>query len=368
MSGRRLGAAAVLVLAGAGAFMLPQTGTSGMSSAAALSCDATSGLVFGSGPIRAPMPGAFTITSEYGARDFRGAEFHAGLDFATSAPVPVLAITAGTVTFAGPAGSAGNMVVIDHGNTVTTRSMHLASIAVRQGQAVAAGHVLGVEGTTGDSTGLHLHLEIKVVGATVNPRDWLTRAGVPLPSTGGWTTAAGAVTAAAPGTAHAQAPTGCSAAAVGLKSEAVPAAFAPWVMKAGTVCATVPAAIIAAQIETESGWNPRAVSAKGAQGPSQFMPGTWAAYGRDDDGNGTASPFDVGDAVMAQARYDCAIATLVGSVPGDRLDNTLAGYNAGPGAVLASGGIPSYAETRDYVARIKTLAASKYGAGGTAPR
>lgn len=366
MSVRRLGAAAVLVLAGAGAFALPQTGTPGMSSAAALTCDATSGLVLGTGAIRAPMTGSFTITSEYGVRDFggRGAEFHAGLDFATSAPVPVVAIAAGTVTFAGAAGNAGNMVVIDHGNTVTTRSMHLASIAVRQGQAVAAGQVLGIEGTTGDSTGLHLHLEIKVNGATVDPRDWLTRAGVPIPPTGGWSTAAGASNPAH-GTAAGHTPTGCNAVAAGLKTEAIPAAFAPWVTKAGSICPTVPAAIIAAQIETESGWNPQAVSDKGAQGPSQFMPGTWAAYGRDDDANGVASPFDIGDAVMAQGRYDCAIAALLDSVPGDRLDLTLAGYNAGPGAVLAAGGIPAYAETRNYVAKIKTLAATKYAAGGS---
>ena len=168
--------------------------------------------MLGTGAIRAPMTGSFTITSEYGVRDFggRGAEFHAGLDFATSAPVPVVAIAAGTVTFAGAAGNAGNMVVIDHGNTVTTRSMHLASIAVRQGQAVAAGHVLGIEGTTGYSTGLHLHLEIKVNGATVDPRDWLTRAGVPMPPTGGGSTAAGASNPAH-GTAAGHTPTGGNA-------------------------------------------------------------------------------------------------------------------------------------------------------------
>lgn len=132
----------------------------------------------------------------------------------------------------------------------------------------------------------------------------------------------------------------------------------------GTVCPTVPASIIAAQIETESGWNLRAISNKGAQGPSQFMPGTWAAYRRDEDSNGTASPFDIVDAVMAQARYDCAVTKTIETVPGDRLDLTLAGYNAGPGAVLAYAGIPPYGETRAYVTKIRTLAATKYAAAG----
>ena len=118
---------------------------------------------------------------------------------------------------------------------------------------------------------------------------------------------------------------------------------------------------IAAQIDAESGWNPRAVSPAGAQGLSQFMPGTWAAYGRDDDGNGRVSPYDAGDAIMAQARYDCEIAaSLRGVVAGDLLDLTLAGYNAGPGAVMLHGGVPPYAETRAYVAKIRGLASGKY--------
>lgn len=363
MNGRRWSAAAVLVACGGGAFLLPQTGTPGASSAAAATCDATSGIVPAStGAVRAPITGAFTVTSEFGPRNFggRGAEMHNGIDLATSAPAPIVAMTGGTVTFAGPAGNAGNMVTVDHGNGVASVSMHLASIAVRQGQPVAAGQTLGIEGNTGDSTGMHLHFEVRVNGAPTNPRDWLAKAGVILPAQGGWATAAGASTT--PSAARAgQPPTGCHPTDIGVKDGTIPAGFASWITKASTVCPIITAPVLAAQIDAESGWNPRATSPVGAQGPSQFMPGTWAAYGRDDDGNGVASPFDIGDAVMAQARYDCAISKQLENVPGDRLDNTLAGYNAGPGAVIAHGGVPPYAETRAYVAKIKSLAVSKYG-------
>ena len=152
-----------------------------------------------------------------------------------------------------------------------------------------------------------------------------------------------------------------------LNASRVTREFLPWVIKAGTVCEAVPSSLVAAQIEAESSWNPRAVSQAGAQGASQFMPGTWAAYGRDDDGNGSASPFDIGDAVLAQARYNCAIAAALRDlVPGDPTDLLLAGYNAGPGAVLMYRGIPPYAETRDYVARIRSLARTTYAAVDTA--
>lgn len=144
-------------------------------------------------------------------------------------------------------------------------------------------------------------------------------------------------------------------------NQAVPAAFAPWVLKAGSLCPEFPPAIIAAQIDAESSWNVTAVSPVGAQGPAQFMPGTWSAWGRDDDGNGTASPFDIGDAVMAQGRYDCYLAERVRPLGGDTTGLALAAYNAGLGAVLQYHGIPPYPETQQYVPRILALAA-KYAA------
>jgi cell wall-associated NlpC family hydrolase len=114
--------------------------------------------------------------------------------------------------------------------------------------------------------------------------------------------------------------------------------------------------VLAAQLYQESGFNTNAVSPVGARGIAQFMPATWAAHGRDENGDGKADPFDVQDAIPAAARYDAAIADQVAAVPGDRVANMLAAYNAGPGAVLKYQGVPPYAETQSYVQRITDLA------------
>ena len=114
--------------------------------------------------------------------------------------------------------------------------------------------------------------------------------------------------------------------------------------------------VLAAQLYQESGFDPRAVSHAGARGVAQFMPATWAAHGRDENGDGTADPFDPEDAIPAAARYDAAVAAAVASVPGDRTSLMLAAYNAGPAAVLQYQGIPPYQETQAYVRRILDLA------------
>ena len=146
----------------------------------------------------------------------------------------------------------------------------------------------------------------------------------------------------------------------------VPAAFEPWIRKAGALCPQIGSALLAAQLEQESRFQTGAVSGSGAQGPAQFMPGTWPSWGKDDDGNGKVSPYDVGDAVMAQGRYMCAIAKNVDAAvdsgrvktdyPGGRKALYLAGYNAGEGAVIGAGGMPSggdySAQTRPYADKI----------------
>lgn len=152
----------------------------------------------------------------------------------------------------------------------------------------------------------------------------------------------------------------------------VPPEYLPWVLKAGSMCPQITAPVIAAQIEAESAWINGRTSPAGAQGLSQFMPGTWTTWGRDDDGNGRVDPFDPGDAIMAQGRYDCALAEDVegykarGRASGPTLDLTLAAYNAGPGAVLEYGGIPPYQETQGYVVKIKSFMA-KYTAISSGP-
>jgi hypothetical protein len=127
---------------------------------------------------------------------------------------------------------------------------------------------------------------------------------------------------------------------------------------ASTGCPALTESLLAAQLKQESNFSPRAVSSAGAQGIAQFMPGTWPGWGRDENGNGVASPFEPEDAIPAAARYDCGLAAQIASVSGDGAALMLAAYNAGPGAVLGFGGIPPFEETQNYVQVILALAAS----------
>ncbi|MFE3688188.1 NlpC/P60 family protein [Streptomyces sp. NPDC059095] len=140
----------------------------------------------------------------------------------------------------------------------------------------------------------------------------------------------------------------------------VPAEFRPWILKASAACThrELSPALLAAQIEAESGFSTSrsTVSSTGALGPAQFMPGTWATWGRDDDGNGDTSPWDIGDAVMSQGRFMCSLIgdAKASGIPGDVRALALAGYNAGWYAVTHAHppGIPPFAETQDYVKKI----------------
>jgi len=149
-----------------------------------------------------------------------------------------------------------------------------------------------------------------------------------------------------------------------LRTAVIPPQYVPWVQRAGEECPDITPPVIAAQIQEESGWVPDVVSPKGALGIAQFLPGTFATWGRDDDGTGNVSPFNPADEIMAQGRYDCALAAQMttlraqGVVSGSVLDLTLAAYNAGPGKVELAGGPPSY--TASYYQQIESLAAGRY--------
>jgi cell wall-associated NlpC family hydrolase len=153
----------------------------------------------------------------------------------------------------------------------------------------------------------------------------------------------------------------------------IPAGYQTWVLQAGRQCGQIVAPLIAAQLDVESSWNPNAVSPSGAQGLAQFMPGTWPSWGRDDDGNGRASPFDPGDAIMAQARYMCYLVdqttrlVQAGRVVGDPGDLALAAYNAGLQAVIDSRGIPPFPDTQAYVPTIRALQATYTATADTTP-
>ena len=155
----------------------------------------------------------------------------------------------------------------------------------------------------------------------------------------------------------------------------VPGEYQGVVLKAGSICPEITPPLIAAQIEAESNWNPKAGSHAGAQGMAQFMPATWASAGKDGDGDGKADILNPADAIYSQGVYMCSLASEVkerisaGKLKGDVPQLALAAYNAGMGAIDAAGGIPQYAETQNYVPKImglmaKYTAASSVGGGG----
>jgi murein DD-endopeptidase MepM/ murein hydrolase activator NlpD len=154
------------------------------------------------------------------------------------------------------------------------------------------------------------------------------------------------------------APAGASSGGAGLRPGAVPAAYLPALLRAAQTCPAITAPLLAAQLDAESGWNPRALSPTGAGGLAQFMPGTWASEGLDGDGDGIRDPFDPADAIASQASFMCrllAAVTADAHLIGDPIDLALAAYNAGLGAVRRYHGIPPYPETRGYIHRIRTL-------------
>lgn len=149
-------------------------------------------------------------------------------------------------------------------------------------------------------------------------------------------------------------------------SPAVPAQWAGLVAQASAESG-LPTSVLAAQLDVESAWNPRAVSPAGAQGLAQFMPGTWATWGGDFDGDGDASAFDPEDAIIAQGRFMGRLFAEAsgGSIAGDPIDLALAGYNAGWGAVRSAQGIPPFPETQEYVRRVRLLASTTYAPSGS---
>lgn len=132
----------------------------------------------------APPP-PLRLSSHYGARrdPVNGRQrFHAGIDIPGAAGSPVFASAAGVVTFAGNAGGYGRMVEIDHGDGMRTRYAHLARLLVRSGLQVAQGAVVGRMGSTGRSTGTHLHFEVRRDGGPVDPLALLSSAPRPPPA------------------------------------------------------------------------------------------------------------------------------------------------------------------------------------------
>jgi len=119
------------------------------------------------------------LSSPYGKRTdpFNGkTEFHPGIDFAGKLGTKIMAVASGVVTWAGSRYGYGNMVEIDHGNGYSTRYGHAEKLLVKVGQTVKKGQPIALMGSTGRSTGPHVHFEVRIHGRTVNPARFLKTA------------------------------------------------------------------------------------------------------------------------------------------------------------------------------------------------
>ena len=129
----------------------------------------------GKGMLAVPIPGA-RITSVFGPRMhpiYQELRTHDGIDMAAGTGTPIRAAADGVVIYAGPRGGYGNATVIDHGNSLATLYAHQSAVGVSVGQRVVRNQVVGAVGSTGFSTGPHLHFEVRVQGVPVDPMRYL---------------------------------------------------------------------------------------------------------------------------------------------------------------------------------------------------
>lgn len=121
----------------------------------------------------AVRPVSGTITSRYGVRSSIRSGAHTGLDIAAKTGTAIKVTAGGTVTFSGRSGSYGNLIKVTHGNGVETWYGHCSKLYAKQGDIVSAGDIIAAVGSTGNSTGPHLHFEVRINGNTVNPQKYI---------------------------------------------------------------------------------------------------------------------------------------------------------------------------------------------------
>jgi len=271
--------------------MAPAQATEG--SGAAASCQV------GASGWRSPVQQHYVITSPFGNRTdpiSHRYRLHAGVDLAMlPGPGPVVAADAGTVVRVGPYGGLGNEVTLQHADGIQTLYGHMAYTAAGlvPGMHVAAGQVLGQEGSTGASTGPHLHFEVHVNGTPVDPIPFMAARGVTLDGAVQTSTTATAFAIPAAGVPRKsslnQAPLPVPADLMSLYVGASQKYGVPWPLLAGV-----------GMEETAQGRNNHTSSA-GAQGVMQFLPSTFALYGVDGNGDGRADILNDADSVYSAA-------------------------------------------------------------------
>ena len=132
------------------------------------------GIAVADGELCWPLPGHTYISCHFGEADAFGNAGHRGTDIPAPEGTPILAAHSGTVLVSGWNDSYGNQVLLDNGAGLSTRYAHMTQTAVTAGEAVTAGQVIGYVGSTGDSTGNHLHFEVMQNGVRVNPMDMVS--------------------------------------------------------------------------------------------------------------------------------------------------------------------------------------------------
>ncbi len=276
---------------------------------------ACAGLTPVTGAWRPPFAQPYTVGQRGLGREFHPIynqwRPHTGQDLVSQpGPGPVVANGAGQVVFAGTMGGYGNVVDVQHvddttGAAVVSRYAHLAAVSVSTGATVAGGQQLGVEGSTGTSTGNHLHFEVRLGGTPTDPVPWMLARGAPLngQAVNSWTPPPGEPVQEG-GVGFRLPPPGTPRQA-SLRSPAQPI---PAQIKAAYLAAAarykIPWTLLAGlgMEETAHGRN-AGTSSAGARGLMQFVPATWAAMGVDGDGDGRADISNDADSAMSAANY-----------------------------------------------------------------
>lgn len=324
------------------------------------------------------------ITSHQGHRanpfSGGGGETHNGMDIAVPHGTPIQAVKPGKVVFAGEQGSYGNLVVLQHNDGTFTKYAHQSKLNVQVGQDVQAGDVIGAVGSTGRSTGAHLHFEVRKGspnGELLDPTAYLEGAekvaahapeGGYSPAgdsrgsaTGGGTASTmdlpggGGLVGASSGGGGAVSSPGFSGTLSGVSEGGVDGMWdqlakygidKEWMRKLLEELG-IPASeiekmmtLVLGVIKQESGGNQGARSPVGAMGLMQLMPATASGLG--------VNPGDAKDNVRGGVTY------LMQQLKafGNDVPKALAAYNAGPGNVQKYGGVPPFAETQKYVQNI----------------
>lgn len=301
-----------------------QSSTTGTGADGRVGAGAGVGAGVGEGGWRAPFEQPYIVSRRGFGRHFHPVHHewrhHSGQDLVSQpSPGPVVAVAAGVVTRAGRAGGYGNVVDVDHGGGISTRYAHLATIdpAITTDTPVHAGQPLGIEGSTGVSTGNHLHFEVHRHGTAIDPVPFMAARAAPLdgtttPPTGSPPSArafdgqvqpvvAGALEGGVgfdlppPGQPRKASlvnpPTPIPADVEALYRAAADTYRLPWTVLAGVGMA-----------ETNHG-RLTGTSSAGAQGLMQFLPSTWTAMGVDGDGDGRADIGSDADSVFSAAHY-----------------------------------------------------------------